>query len=115
MIPDMSNAQYITRHAMKCWIARSFALFACAVLLIGQHPPLAQAQTPVYSYSVVASYPHDPDAFTQGLVYENGQLYEGTGLNGRSSVRRVDLATGEVLQRFDLPQAYFGEGIAVVG
>ena len=62
-------------------------------------------------YQVVHVYPHDPGAFTQGLVYVDGHLYESTGLNGKSSIRMVDLSTGQVLQRFDLPTAYFGEGL----
>jgi len=64
-----------------------------------------------YGYEVVHAYPHDPDAFTQGLLYMNGFLYEGTGLPGKSSIRKVKLETGEVLQRHDLPDPYFGEGI----
>jgi glutamine cyclotransferase len=67
------------------------------------------------AYEVRAVYPHDPAAFTQGLVMRDGQLYEGTGLNGASSLRRVDLETGAVLQRVDLPEALFGEGIEVRG
>ncbi len=70
---------------------------------------------PVYSYTVVKAYPHDRDAFTQGLVYDNGVLYEGTGLNGRSDLRRVDLETGEVQQERDLDTQYFGEGITTLG
>jgi len=62
---------------------------------------------------VVATYPHDRDAFTQGLQFVDGVLYEGTGLNGRSSIRRVKLDTGEVLQKRDVPEQYFGEGITV--
>lgn len=72
------------------------------------------AATPVYSYRVVAEYPHAPDAFTQGLQYIDGVLYEGTGLHGASSLRRVDLETGTVLQSVPLEAAYFGEGIVVV-
>ncbi len=68
---------------------------------------------PVYGYQVVRSYPHDPEAFTQGLAYHDGHLYEGTGLNGRSSIRRVRLETGEVLQIQRLEPQYFGEGITV--
>src|SRR5215469_18601474 len=71
--------------------------------------------TPQYSYRVIKSYPHDTSAFTQGLEYHDGFLYEGTGLTGRSSVRKVDLTTGRVLQEFDVPQPFFGEGITVVG
>ncbi len=68
----------------------------------------------VYDYRIEAIYPHDPNAFTQGLVYLDGVLYEGTGLYGRSSLRRVELETGQVLQQHDLDAAYFGEGIAVI-
>ena len=71
--------------------------------------------TPVYSYKVVKSYPHDREAFTQGLVYDDGVLYEGTGLNGRSDLRRVDLETGNVLQERDLDAQYFGEGVTTLG
>ena len=73
---------------------------------------LAQASgVPEYSCQVVHTYHHDPAAFTQGLVYLNGVLYEGTGLNGESSIRKVKLETGEVLQKRDVAPEYFGEGI----
>ena len=77
----------------------------------------ARAANPYFSrpadrYQVVHVFPHDPSAFTQGLVYADGHLYESTGLNGRSSLRLVDLQTGRVLQRHDLPAQYFGEGLA---
>jgi glutamine cyclotransferase len=65
-------------------------------------------------YRVVKSYPHDRTAFTQGLEYHDGVLYEGTGLVGRSSLRKSNLETGEVLQRFDVPPPFFGEGITVL-
>lgn len=68
-----------------------------------------------YSYSVVNVFPHDAAAFTQGLVYENGIFFEGTGLYGKSSLRRVIPETGVVAQQTDLSKEYFGEGIAVVG
>jgi glutaminyl-peptide cyclotransferase len=67
-----------------------------------------------YTFTVVQSFPHDSEAFTQGLVYHDGFLYEGTGLQGRSSLRKVRLEAGEVVQRLDLPYEYFGEGIAIV-
>jgi glutaminyl-peptide cyclotransferase len=70
---------------------------------------------PTFGYRVVTEYPHDRRAFTQGLAYVDGVLYEGTGLYGESTVRRVDLATGEVLQAVRLSKEYFGEGIAVLG
>ncbi len=65
-------------------------------------------------YKVVNKYPHDRTAFTQGLEYHDGFLYEGTGLNGRSTLRKVKLETGEVLQQVRLGQAFFGEGITVL-
>jgi glutamine cyclotransferase len=70
---------------------------------------------PVYSYTIINTYPHDRQAFTQGLVFDQGIVYEGTGLRGRSSVRRVDLTTGRVLQLRALPAPFFGEGITVFG
>ena len=76
---------------------------------------LIPTPTPQYTYRVVNTYPHDRTAFTQGLEYRDGFLYEGTGITGRSSVRKVDLTTGRVLQNFDVPQPFFGEGITLVG
>jgi len=67
----------------------------------------------VHGFRVVASWPHDASAFTQGLVMANGVLYESTGLYGRSTLRRVDLETGQVLQRRALPARLFGEGLTV--
>ena len=69
---------------------------------------------PQYGFRVVKTYPHDRNAFTQGLEYREGFLYEGTGLVGRSALRKVKLDTGQVLQSFDLPQPFFGEGITVL-
>lgn len=66
-----------------------------------------------FGYEVINSYPHDPAAFTQGLVYQQGVLYESTGLNGQSSLRQVELATGKVLKKIDVPSAYFAEGLAL--
>ena len=70
---------------------------------------------PVQPVKIVRSYPHDPSAFTQGLVFRNGELLESTGRFGESSLRRVKLETGEVLQRIDLPREFFAEGLAVLG
>jgi len=66
-----------------------------------------------YSYQVIKTYQHDPDAYTQGLFYKDGFLYEGTGRNGSSSIRKVELETGKVLQSVNLDQKHFGEGIAL--
>ena len=68
---------------------------------------------PVSSYEIVKTYPHDPKAFTEGLFFYGGFLYESTGETGRSSLRKVDLETGKILQKFDLPRDSFGEGIAL--
>ena len=71
----------------------------------------ARAATPVYGYRVVHVYPHDTSAYTEGLFYKDRYLYESTGEAGESTVRKVELETGKVLQRHDVPDAYFGEGI----
>lgn len=68
---------------------------------------------PAYTYQVVNTYPHDPNAFTQGLIFEDGVLYEGTGLYGRSTLRKVELETGNVLQLRELPDQFFGEGVTL--
>ena len=85
-------------------VAAALAAYACG--------PASQAGgIPEYSFEVVHTYPHDPLAFTQGLFYLNGFLYEGTGIFAQSSVRKVRLETGEVLQKRDVSEQYFGEGI----
>ena len=66
-----------------------------------------------YSYKIVNSYPHDPNAFTQGLEYDDGLLYEGTGGYGQSSLRRVDIQTGRVVDIVHLEDEFFAEGIAI--
>jgi glutaminyl-peptide cyclotransferase len=73
--------------------------------------PSPGSRVPVYNYTIVHSYPHDPDAFTEGLEFHDGFLYESTGLNGKSSIRKVKLETGEVLQNRNISRDYFGEGI----
>jgi glutamine cyclotransferase len=84
-------------------------------------PPLSTTETPpepdipTYRYKIVNTYPHDPQAFTQGLEFHDGYLYEGTGLKGKSSLRRVELRTGRILQIHRLPSEYFGEGITILG
>lgn len=71
--------------------------------------------TPLYRYTIVNEYPHDEAAFTQGLTFENGVLYEGTGLYGDSTLRKVQLETGKVLDIRELSSDIFGEGITVCG
>jgi glutaminyl-peptide cyclotransferase len=80
-----------------------------------QRLPPVGSRAPVAGYTVRHAYPHDPRAFTQGIEYRGGVLYEGTGLNGQSSLRRVELATGKILQQTAVPPEYFGEGITTWG
>ena len=68
---------------------------------------------PVYSYRIVNTFPHDREAFTQGLVFDRGTLFEGTGLRGRSELRKVAIQSGKVLKRSKLPGRFFGEGITI--
>jgi glutaminyl-peptide cyclotransferase len=90
-------------------------LAAAATPLVIDPATELQAQrrtpTPVFGYKVVNAYPHDPDAYTQGLIYRGGFLYESTGLNGRSTLRKVKLETGEVLQQRRIDPAHFAEGL----
>jgi len=85
------------------WRALSIAIIMCT----------GYGETPVFTYQVVHTFPHDRTAFTQGLEFRDGFLYEGTGLNGHSTLRREKLETGQVLERIDIPGEYFGEGITV--
>ncbi len=91
-------------------LSRNCIVLSC--LLAGI--PTATPQAPTYGYQIVHAYHHDPTAFTQGLEFRAGFLYEGTGLEGRSTLRKVKLETGEVLQQVSLPPELFGEGITVV-
>lgn len=74
-----------------------------------------QPPTQHYTYKVINTYPHNRQAFTQGLVFQDGIFYEGTGLKGQSSLRKVNRQTGEVLQQTNLPPTLFGEGITIFG
>ena len=79
----------------------------------GSPNPSTSSVIPVYTYKVVNTYLHDRNAFTQGLAFEDGVLYEGTGLRGRSTLRRVELETGDILQIRELPAQFFGEGVTI--
>ncbi|MGD0871443.1 MAG: glutaminyl-peptide cyclotransferase [Bryobacteraceae bacterium] len=87
------------------------ALILLAAMVACACGPASQAEVPEYGYDVVHVYPHDRTAFTEGLFYLDGFLYEATGLEQHSSVRKVKLETGEVVQQHDLPREFFGEGI----
>ena len=84
----------------------------CSCTDLTEPPPSPQA-IPLYTYRVINLYPHDRNAFTQGLVFENDFLYEGTGLHEKSSLRKVELATGSVIQMKELPRKFFGEGVTI--
>jgi glutamine cyclotransferase len=74
---------------------------------------LAQSSPEIYTYKIIKEYPHDNEAFTQGLEYHNGFLYESTGEFGKTSLRKVDLSTGKVLKKIELDKKYFGEGMTI--
>lgn len=84
------------------------------ITLSTYHQENRQTLEPNYTYTVVDKYPHDTEAFTQGLVIHNGLFYEGTGLYGSSTLRKVEPETGIVTQSIDLPVEYFGEGITIL-
>jgi glutaminyl-peptide cyclotransferase len=93
----------------------ALALAAGAALAAFAVAAAAPPRTPVYRYKIIHVYPHDRNAFTQGLEYRGGFLFEGTGLNGKSSLRKMDLESGKVLQEIRVDSQYFGEGITLLG
>ena len=105
---------------MRADASRYAALFLLLIASAASSGLTASGQAPAMGLlelkaSVVRSYPHDRGAFTQGLVWRDGVIYESTGLVGRSSLRKVELATGKVTQQVDVPTPYFAEGLADVG
>ncbi len=88
-----------------------FILFAALAATCGCSSASPAGSVPEYTYQVVHAYPHDTGAFTEGLFYLDGFLYESTGLEDQSSIRKVKLETGQVVEKRDLSGAYFGEGI----
>jgi glutamine cyclotransferase len=123
----VKNANPVWRARVPLFLA---ALFACAAgcgrraeasaaASVPASPPASAAAADAavvhYGYEIVHAWPHDPRAFTQGLVFRNGNFLESTGLNGRSSLREVDLETGRVLKQVAVAPAYFAEGLAVIG
>jgi glutamine cyclotransferase len=99
----------------------ALALFALAGCKAAAPAPANTSATPVstepvfYTYEVVNVFPHDRNAFTEGLVFINNRLFESTGLNDHSTLREVDLKTGAVLRQVVMPSEYFGEGLAILG
>jgi glutamine cyclotransferase len=101
---------FVKRHGVV--IALIVLVFSGVASLNGNRFEFApQGGAPVYGYRVVNSYPHDPDAYTQGLIYRDGFLFESTGLYGRSSLRKVKLETGQVVQHHPVVPMYFAEGL----
>ena len=92
-------------------ITTAISVFSCTDPTNSE--PTAPQEIPVYTYRIVNTYPHDPEAFTQGLVVEDSVFYEGTGLRGKSTLRRVDLDTGDVQRIHNLSPILFGEGITI--
>lgn len=105
-----------------------YALCLCAALPGTPSEPVVAARAsevspssaalhlaPLLKFTIVGKYPHDPRAFTEGLLFADGFLYESTGLNESSSLRKVELTTGRILKEYDLPSQYFGEGLALWG
>jgi glutamine cyclotransferase len=99
----------------RLYIYLPLLLTILVVVLVIYVVDVSSAQSRFYGYKIINTYPHDPCAFTQGLVYEDGYLYEGTGMEGASSIRKVELETGDILQIYHLPDQYFGEGITIFG
>jgi len=97
-------------HNLKAKVYQDNKMIAFAVAVI----ELAPNAPEVYNYKIIKSYPHDRYAYTQGLEFIDGVLYESTGERGQSTLRKVNLADGKVLQKIDLDKKYFGEGITVL-
>ena len=100
-----------TKHLAALIACALIVLCAVTIVLLNNNPTVPQQKN--YTYNIVNVYPHDETAFTQGLVFDNGNLYEGTGRNGESTLRRVDLESGNVTQLYTLSNSYFGEGITI--
>jgi glutamine cyclotransferase len=90
-----------------------FCFAACSKGGSGSGAALSTTKAPIYNFEVINAWPHDPAAYTQGLEIYQGMLYESTGQYGASSLRQVELQTGRVLRRLDVPSQYFAEGLTV--
>ncbi len=83
------------------------------MIFVVVHSAQVEKDLPVFTYEIVKTYKHDSKAFTQGLVFYKGFLYEGTGKEGDSQIRKIELETGKVLKKKSLSDKYFGEGITI--
>ena len=106
-----TKAKFVNRF-IKLLIPGLIAISAVVFILVSMDSKVLDISSD-YTYKIVNTYPHDRNAFTQGLVYEDGVLYEGTGRNKYSELRKVELETGNVLQKYELSEEFFGEGITV--
>jgi glutamine cyclotransferase len=115
----MRRQRLVWRFGARAFVLAAFALIASAradIYARFSHEfafPQKAGPIPVLKAMVVRTYPHDQDAFTQGLEYYGGCLYESTGIAGQSTLRKVVLRTGEVVQKVSLPRQYFGEGLTI--
>jgi glutamine cyclotransferase len=105
----------VTATVFSAEMGRHSSSEATAPTVTNSTQPATSYPAPVLGYRIVNTYPHDPRAFTQGLVFADGVLYEGTGLRGQSSLRKVDLKTGNILRVRQLSAHFFGEGITIYG
>jgi glutamine cyclotransferase len=110
------DKQQIMKHMRITGVLFILVFLLAATLVVtmlnnNSNPP---GPAPTYSYTVIQTYPHDPNAFTQGLFYADGYLYESTGLYGSSTLRKVELETGKVLKETVLSDQYFGEGCTII-
>ena len=106
---------FITATVFSAEMGRHSSSEATAPTVTNSTLPATSYPAPLLGYRIVNTYPHDPRAFTQGLVFADGVLYEGTGLRGQSGLRKVDLKTGNILRVRQLSAHFFGEGITIYG
>ncbi|PIE71451.1 MAG: glutamine cyclotransferase [Deltaproteobacteria bacterium] len=95
--------------------AASIVLVMAGGICAADRNPFDTGFLPIYGFEVIKTYPHNPKAFTQGLVYRDGVVYEGTGRRGRSTLTSFDLFSGKVLQEIKMDRQYFGEGVTLFG
>ena len=107
----IASPNCVPARRQDCTLRKMRTLLGVMALALCACSPSREAGIPEYTYEVVHTYPHDPAAFTEGLFYLDGFLYEGTGLPFQSNIRKVRLETGEIVQKHDIPEQYFGEGI----
>ena len=118
-VPQNAGMSFIPKLRLIMVLALALSSFQCGAGGNGDLPPKKpepprNAPAATYGYQIVNMWPHDSNAFTQGLILSDGKLLESTGQEGFSSLRRVDLETGKVLKKVDVPLPYFAEGITLL-